>query len=138
MQVSVWEVFETRAEAFPAFFEATWALHFKEGTTHKERGIIVRFLVQCFQSLENSMVRGVCLPQVSLPLWQHLSRARLELEMRSAPQLEKKWKSVVKKQKKAGAPQTKMQLPALLDHFFKALSKVNSQVGGLDIVFRAV
>ncbi len=126
-QVPVWEVFQSRQEGFPALFEAVWALYFKENTSHKERGFMVRFFVQCFQSLENAMVRGVCLQQVALPLWQHLSRARLEIEMRSAPQLEKKWKSMVKKMKKGDA-QAKMHLPPLLDHFFKTLSSVQAQV----------
>jgi intron-binding protein aquarius len=126
-QVPVWEVFQAREENFPALFEAVWALYFKESTSHKERGYMVRFFVHCFQSLENAMVRGVCLQQVALPLWQHLSRARLEIEMRSAPQLEKKWKSMVKKLKK-GDLQSNMHLPRLIDHFLKTLSAVQTQV----------
>jgi len=127
-QVSAWPAFETRPEVFPAFFSAVVAAHDDEGTSLKEKSMIVKFLVNCFQSLENTMVRGVCLQQVALPLWLHLSRARLELEIRQAPQLEKKWKSMIKKQKKEGVDKSQgLFLPGLLESFFSSLSQISAE-----------
>lgn len=110
-----WEPFENRAEVFPELFSAVCKLHQKETTSHAERTVIVLFLIHCFQSLENAMVRAVTLAQVALPLWQHLSFSRLELEMKQAPHLEKKWKTMLKKQNKDGVDKSKgLFLPLLL------------------------
>ena len=66
--------------------------------------------------------------QVSLPLWQHLSHARLELEMKQAPHLEKKWKTMLKKQKKEGVDKSKgLFLPVLIDALFARLSLIPAQ-----------
>ena len=59
-----WEPFEKRPEVFPSFFSSVLTLHQKPSTTHRERAMMVLFLVHCFQSLENPMVRAVALQQV--------------------------------------------------------------------------
>jgi intron-binding protein aquarius len=127
-QVMSWEPFEKRPELFPALFNRAVDLHHKEATTHTERTMIILFLIHCFQSLENSMVRAVALAQVALPLWQHLSFNRLELEMKQAPHLEKKWKAMRKKQKKEGVDKSKeMILPGLIQELLKRLAFVPAQ-----------
>lgn len=127
-QVMSWEPFEKRADAFPALLGRVTAVHQKETTSHRERSMIVLFLIHCFQSLENAIVRPVALAQVSLPLWQHLSFARLELEMKQAPHLEKKWKAMLKKQKKEGVDRSKdLFLPVLIDSLYTRLAAVPAQ-----------
>jgi intron-binding protein aquarius len=137
-QVMSWEPFEKRADVFPTLFSSVLALHEKASTSHRERSMIVLFLIHAFQSLENAMVRGVALAQVSLPLWQHLSLARLELEIKQAPHLEKKWKTMLKKQKKEGVDKSKdLFLPRLIDSLYARLAEVPKQgQGKLDIDLR--
>ena len=47
----------------------------------------VTFLVYAYQHLENSQVRKLFLKYISLPLWESLSKTRLDLEFESAPPL---------------------------------------------------
>ena len=66
---------------------------------------------------------------MALPLWQHLSLARLELEMKQAPHLEKKWRAMLKKQKKDGVDKSKgLFLPLLIDTLFARIAAVPVQV----------
>ena len=135
-QVMSWEPFEKRGEVFASLITSVTAVHQKDTTTHRERAMILLFLIHCFQSLENAMVRPVALAQVSLPLWQHLSHARLELEMKQAPHLEKKWKTMLKKQKKEGVDKSKgLFLPVLVDALFARLALVPAQ-GKMDADLR--
>ena len=130
-QVMSWEPFGKRADVFPTFVNSVLEVHQKASTSHRERSMIVLFLIHAFQSLENPMVRAVVLAQVSLPLWQHLSLARLELEMKQAPHLEKKWKAMLKKQKKEGVDKSKdLFLPRLIDSLYARLADVPAQGKG--------
>jgi hypothetical protein len=75
---------------------------------------------------------------VALPLWKHLSRAALQLELRQVPQLEKRWKALAKKEKKAGGGGgggRELFLPGLLDHFFAQLGALQP-AGPLDTELR--
>lgn len=51
------ECFHTREDVFPVFFQRVLALNAERKMTIHEKVYYVLFLVNCFQSLEDSMVR---------------------------------------------------------------------------------
>lgn len=61
----------------------------------------LRFVIHLFQSLEAEHVRGAVMRLASLPVWTALSESRRELELHHNPDAAKKWKSLMKKDKKA-------------------------------------
>ena len=61
----------------------------------------VTFIINSFRSIENPVVRQCTLRYVSLPLWEHLSRTRLQQEVTSSPALAAHWQSY--SAQKAGA-----------------------------------
>lgn len=96
------ECFHQRADAFPGFFERALNLL---GTqlTMQERIIYVTFLVNCFQSLEDEMLRKECLRIVSLPLWHALNPTRLQRELDAQPKLARVWRYLKKKETPSAA-----------------------------------
>lgn len=54
----------------------------------------VKFLINVYQSLENSTVRKNSLRYIFLPMWEHLSETRLDSELDRYPQLRKHWNSI--------------------------------------------
>ena len=95
------ECFHQR-DAFPGFFERVLNLL---GTqlTMQERIIYVTFLVNCFQSLEDEMLRKECLRIVSLPLWHALNPTRLQRELDAQPKLARVWRYLKKKETPSAA-----------------------------------
>jgi intron-binding protein aquarius len=100
--VPAWACFHaTHSEAFPALMKRVLALKKQTEFSLYEKTTYLLFFIHCFQSLEDTMVRAVMLPLVSLPLWRNLSEGRLQLELRATPALEKHWKNLAKKDAKA-------------------------------------
>ncbi|KAG2495214.1 hypothetical protein HYH03_006820 [Edaphochlamys debaryana] len=105
--IPAWTCFHTREDAFPGFFKRVLSL--KDGRDGKlalkmhERTAYVLFMIRCFQSLEDEMVRAQVLRVVSLPLWHSLSAGRLQLELHAHESLAKHWKAAAKKEAKAAA-----------------------------------
>eukprot|EP00741_Cyanophora_paradoxa_P007305 tig00001098_g7066.t1 len=126
--VPVWGAFHKRDGVFSAFFNRALGLR----DEHKEMSLAERtayivFFINCFQSLEDEMVRKECLKLVSLPIWNTLSPGKLEKELSAYPQLQKHWK--VLKQKEAKNPPTGPRhevnfLPSMLKEFLATLSGV--------------
>jgi hypothetical protein len=87
-------------EAFPELMKRVLALKKEAEFSMHEKTTFLLFMIHCFQSLEDVMVRAVMLPLVSLPLWRNLSPGRLQLELRATPALEKHWKNLAKKDAK--------------------------------------
>lgn len=56
------ECFYERADVFPQFFERTLSLPTQRGHfTLREKSIFLLFLINCYQSLEDEMVRKECM-----------------------------------------------------------------------------
>ncbi|CAI5536300.1 unnamed protein product [Closterium sp. Naga37s-1] len=65
-----------------------------------ERVNYIVFIIHCFQSLENPLVRACVLPLVSLPLWHALSPARRERELHPHAHLLALWARLLKRDAK--------------------------------------
>ncbi|CAI5981702.1 unnamed protein product [Closterium sp. NIES-65] len=65
-----------------------------------ERVNYIVFIIHCFQSLENPLVRACVLPLVSLPLWHALSPARRERELHPHAHLLALWSRLLKRDAK--------------------------------------
>ena len=96
------DCFSEKADAFSGFFERTLEL-LDAARTITERCIYVAFLVNCFQSLENEMLRRECLRIVSLPLWHALNPTRLQRELDQQPKLARVWRYLKKKETPSAA-----------------------------------
>lgn len=97
------DCFHEKADAFPGLFERTLNL-LGTSMSIQERTIYVTFLVNCFQSLEDEMVRKECLRIVSLPLWHALNPTRLQRELDAQPKLARVWRYLKKKETPSAAP----------------------------------
>jgi intron-binding protein aquarius len=108
------------------------ALRSRASFTVLERTTFLVFVIHVFQSLENETVRSVALPLVSLPLWHSLSPGRLQLELAALPQVEKHWRSLLRRESKAAQqeghvpvsqqPQVAF-LPSLINDFLAELGE---------------
>ncbi|KAG0339143.1 hypothetical protein BG004_006940 [Podila humilis] len=95
-----WDAFEQSPEKFPAFFSDVIKLCLQESEdiTLRVRRYLLQFMINCFQSLENALVRAECMRLVSLSTWHSLlSDASREVEFKEYPQLLKFWRHLEKK-----------------------------------------
>eukprot|EP00850_Spirogloea_muscicola_P023959 SM000413S15642 [mRNA] locus=s413:13687:24995:+ [translate_table: standard] len=131
--VPAWRSFHERTEAFPAFFKCVLQLQDQGARemTIREKINYLLFVINCFQSLEDEMVRGPVLKLVSLQLWHALSPGRRQIALRSFPQLEPLWKKLLKRESRAGkggqAPQSRTEarfIPRLIEDFLEILNEV--------------
>eukprot|EP00775_Hariotina_reticulata_P008502 gene8502-8684_t len=100
--VAPWTCFNTRKDAFPAFFGRVLALRAgsrRQQLAQHELTSYLLFIINAFQSLEDEMVRPQVLKLVSLPIWHGLSPGRLQLELAAQPALAKRWKALLKKER---------------------------------------
>ncbi|KAF9315831.1 hypothetical protein BG003_002627 [Podila horticola] len=95
-----WGAFEQSPEKFPAFFADVLKLCLQESeeiSLRVKRSLLL-FMINCFQSLENPLVRSECMRLVSLSIWHSLlSEATREVEFKEYPQLLKFWRHLEKK-----------------------------------------
>ncbi|KAF8936354.1 hypothetical protein BGZ58_004279 [Dissophora ornata] len=99
-RVEAWGTFEESPEHFPAFFEEVLRLCLQdsEEVDLKMKRYLLLFMINCFQSLENALIRSECMRLVSLSTWHSLvSSAKREAEFKEYPQLLKFWKHLEKK-----------------------------------------
>lgn len=76
------------------------------------RSVLI-FMIHCFQSLENELVRTECLKLVTIGIWSHLAhQAKREEFFAEYPNLQKLWNSSNKKMVAAGK-QVKMLLSTI-------------------------
>ncbi|KAF9428467.1 hypothetical protein BGZ94_002300 [Podila epigama] len=95
-----WGTFEESPEKFPAFFSDVLKLCVQESEEISlgVRKSLLLFMINCFQSLENPLVRSECMRLVSLSTWHSLlSEAKRDLEFKEYPQLLKFWRHLEKK-----------------------------------------
>ncbi|KAG0208037.1 hypothetical protein BGX31_002448, partial [Mortierella sp. GBA43] len=85
---------------FPAFFGEVLRLSLQgsgEVGLRMKRHLLV-FMINCFQSLENALIRSECMRLVSLSTWHSLVPAeKRDAEFKEYPQLLKFWKHLEKK-----------------------------------------
>lgn len=100
--VPAWRGFRDRKEDFELLFKRILTLkdQGRELNLAEKTNYIV-FMIHCFQSLEDEMVRGPVLKLVSLQLWHYLSLGRLQMELSLHDQLIEHWKKLKKRESRA-------------------------------------
>ena len=99
--VSPWPSFRADPARFSGLFACVLELPTdRPELTFEERSQWTHFLIHCFQSLEDDMVRPEVLRLVSLPMWSTLNPRALSRHLASQPQLQQPWRSVQKRRKK--------------------------------------
>jgi len=90
----------------------------------------VVFLIRCFQSLENPMIRAQMLRLVSLPLWFNLNAKKLEQELeKTSDDVQALWDHLTEQAEKgeAGTGPKSVEaayMPSLLEDFFAVLETI--------------
>ena len=79
----------------------------------------ILFLVNCFRSLENDVLRSCLLSFVSLPMFESLSRSKLQETVEASPALARHWK--MHKEKQEHGEPTARWMPILLNNFLKTV-----------------
>ncbi|GAN09003.1 intron-binding protein aquarius [Mucor ambiguus] len=96
--ISLWDAFESATSKFASFFQRVIHLMADNQLPLLLRRQVLMFLIQCFQSFENSTVRTECLKLVTIGIWSHLAhQGKRETMFSEYPALEKLWKSSNKK-----------------------------------------
>ncbi|KAI9496193.1 P-loop containing nucleoside triphosphate hydrolase protein [Zychaea mexicana] len=100
-RVSPWDTFASDPAKFASFFGRVIRLSVPPQSNERSllvRRIILTFLIHCFQSLENPLVRKECLKLVPITIWSNLANdGRREAIMNEYVQLRKLWNSAKKK-----------------------------------------
>ncbi|KAG2235903.1 P-loop containing nucleoside triphosphate hydrolase protein [Thamnidium elegans] len=108
--VSPWDAFGTDAEKFSLFFKRVIRLLTNADLSLFLSRSVLIFLIQCFQSLENDLVRTECLKLVTIGIWNQLAHeGKREQMFNEYPNLLKLWNSSNKKMA-AADDNTKEQL----------------------------
>lgn len=97
------DAFGTDAEKFSLFFKRVIRLLTDaELSLLLSRSVLI-FMIHCFQSLENDLVRTECLKLVTIGIWSHLAhQGKREEFLVDYPNLQKLWNSSNKKMVAAG------------------------------------
>lgn len=105
--VSPWASLRTNPARFSSFFERVLEIASERvDLTYDERTELTHFLIHCFQSLDDDMVRPQALRLLSLPMWSTLNPRSLAQQLAAQPQLQQPWKLLQKRRKKARLPTT--------------------------------
>jgi hypothetical protein len=64
---------------------------------YKAKMALIKFWKTMFNNLHIEEVRAVCLPLMKIPIWSHLSSARLQKEFERSPAAQKSWKKYEKR-----------------------------------------
>ncbi|MCO5580056.1 hypothetical protein L7F22_033922 [Adiantum nelumboides] len=152
--VPAWKCFHDKKEKFEPFLKRILSLKDQGRDMNvAEKTNYLLFVIHCFQSLEDEMVRGPALKLVTLQLWHYLSPGRLQMELSLHEQLIEHWKKLMKKEaraaKKGGSYVSVKErlevkfIPLLLQEFLETLdsvlnlhhmeeSQINKDAGELD------
>ncbi|XP_062502366.1 RNA helicase aquarius-like [Corticium candelabrum] len=97
--VPAWETFKASPDKMPSFFQRvlTACVDDFEDFSIKEQTVLLIFLINCFKSLEEELIREQVQRVVSLPMWTCLLPARLRLELKATPRLKKYWNALEKR-----------------------------------------
>lgn len=133
--ISLWDAFASDTSKFANFFQRV--IHLMADDTQLPlllRRQVLMFLIQCFQSFENSTVRTECLKLVTIGIWSHLAhQGKREKMLGEYPALEKLWKSSNKKMV-AASEDTRRQmeferdfLSTLMRHYADVVYKIPAE-----------
>lgn len=104
---NIWDIFINEEEKFQSIFKKILNLLISPINIDnslidlKMRRNLLIFLINCFQSLENPVVRVECMKIVSLPIWQNLTSSVRNEKFKIYPQFKKLWDRIEKKYKKS-------------------------------------
>ncbi|KAI8990027.1 P-loop containing nucleoside triphosphate hydrolase protein [Pilobolus umbonatus] len=97
-KVGPWDAFDTNTEKFSLLFKRVIHLMTDPDQSYFFHRTLLVFLIHCFQSLENSLVRVECLKLVTVGIWSNFAHdSRREQLLREYPPLQKLWNSSQKK-----------------------------------------
>ncbi|KAK3818811.1 MAG: aquarius [Benniella sp.] len=99
-RVEAWGTFEESPDNFSPFFAQVLRLCLQgsEDVDLRMKRYLLLFMINCFQSLENALIRSECMRLVSLSTWHSLvSAEKRDAEFKEYPQLLKFWKHLEKK-----------------------------------------
>ncbi|KAG0259623.1 hypothetical protein BG011_002514 [Mortierella polycephala] len=136
-RVEAWSAFEESPEHFSAFFGEVLRLCLQqtaEVDLRMKRYLLV-FMINCFQSLENPLIRSECMRLVSLSMWHSLvSSAKREVEFKEYPQLLKFWKHLEKKFNSLDSEQQEKAVfeRTWLSEMLKGFIEILESVDGID------
>ncbi|KAI8336492.1 DEAD helicases superfamily protein [Blakeslea trispora] len=103
---SVWDAFEQHQEKFSSLFRRVIGLLNDTNLDLFLTRQLLTFLILCFQSFENDLVRTECLKLVTIGIWTHLAHeTRREQLFENYPTLVKLWNAYQKKSKAAEHPE---------------------------------
>jgi len=109
------DAFESDTSKFASFFQRVIQLMADNQLPLLLRRQVLVFLIQCFQSFENSTVRTACLKLVTIGIWSHLAhQGKREKMFSEYPALEKLWNSSNKKMV-AASEETRRQMESERD-----------------------
>ncbi|CAH1791178.1 unnamed protein product [Owenia fusiformis] len=101
-RVPAWEPFKNNPKNFPAFFERVMSLSLEEtGVSLREQTALLVFLIHCFNSLEEDLIRERVQRLVALPIWMNILPGRRESIFKTNPRYKKFWNAIQKKDAKA-------------------------------------
>jgi intron-binding protein aquarius len=125
--VEVWGCFHDDQAKFPSFFERVLQLRMRGMSSLPLLTMHTVFLIRCFASLEDSMVRAACMRLVSLDCWLSLSEGLLALELKRVPKA-KRYTEYLRKKKGEGAEKSTAAtfMPTLLNEFASQLTAAES------------
>ncbi|XP_077538456.1 RNA helicase aquarius [Haemaphysalis longicornis] len=131
-RVPAWQAFIARPDHFPAFFKGVMESALDENFRFslREQTALLVFLINCFNSMEVSLIREQIQRLVSLSAWRTLLPERRDYEFKRFPKLKKFWAYIEKNDKKLeeGAYKDLLYerefLARLIARFFKYLESV--------------
>ena len=126
--VDAWLCFRADQGKFAGFFDRVLQLRAGGGLTSlRLLTMHTVFLIRCFASLEDAMIRSACMRLVSLDCWLALSPGRLALELKHVPK-SRRYVDYLKKKRGEGAESSLAAtfMPRLLDEFTSHLARVEA------------
>lgn len=124
--LNIWDPFHSREEAMQPFLQKVLELkcNSEQKMTINEKACYLQFLINCFQSLEDPIVRDCCLRLTSPILWQNLSPGTLKRQVKKFLG----YKRFLKKLKAKGGSNEveKNFLPNMITEFFEVLKSIKN------------
>lgn len=123
-----WACFHTREDVFSAFFERVVKMRVGGELSLRDLTMHTVFLIRCYASLEDSMIRAAAMRLASLDSWLTLSPGRLELELAQVEK-PKRFRDYLKKKRgeSAEASMAAVFVPTLLGEFAANLQSADEQ-----------
>jgi intron-binding protein aquarius len=90
---SVWPPLARRRDALLGLLQRVFELD-PAPLSPAERATHLVFLIHCYHTLEEPLVRAQALRMAQLPLWLHLSQPTLQRQLRQLPQLRGPWEQL--------------------------------------------